>query len=311
MKMMIRSARCARMDAQVSTPTGINRNIRSLALSSAGERRTQQKTFSCNVANRRKSVPGSSRKSLTEFARHRKTCPEMRASASYAEEVTEKPEATPIVIIDNIKDPFATVVSIQFGDYLEELLDTVAALKNLKLNIVRAKYTEAQKKNRFYVTDKDSGEKILNPERMEEIRLTILRNMVNYHPESIDKLAVGGAKISKPSQGYKRNPLGPRPPSSIPTKIRVKADPVSDGMRSVLFLECADRPGLLVDVVKVLNDLSVTVVSAEVDTEGLVVKDAFFITYRDEALTSSMITLVENALSYYLNLAEVEGEESY
>ena len=91
----------------------------------------------------------------------------------------------------------------------------------------------------------------------------------------------------------------------------VKADPVSDGMRSVLFLECADRPGLLVDVVKVLNDLSVTVVSAEVDTEGLVVKDAFFITYRDEALTSSMITLVENALSYYLNLAEVEGEESY
>ena len=79
----------------------------------------------------------------------------------------------------------------------------------------------------------------------------------------------------------------------------------------MLFLECADRPGLLVDVVKVLNDLSVTVVSAEVDTEGLVVKDAFFITYRDEALTSSMITLVENALSYYLNLAEVEGEESY
>merc|ERR1712137_1351308 len=79
--------------------------------------------------------------------------------------------AKPIVIIDNIKDPFATVVSIQFGDYLEGLIDTVAALKNLKLNIVRAKYTEAKKKNRFYVTDKDSGEKILNPERMEEIRL--------------------------------------------------------------------------------------------------------------------------------------------
>ena len=41
--------------------------------------------------------------------------------------VVNKPEgeATPIVIIDNIKDPFATVVSIQFGDYLEELIDTV------------------------------------------------------------------------------------------------------------------------------------------------------------------------------------------
>ena len=33
--------------------------------------------------------------------------------------------AKPIVIIDNIKDPFATVVSIQFGDYLEGLIDTV------------------------------------------------------------------------------------------------------------------------------------------------------------------------------------------
>ena len=32
------------------------------------------------------------------------------------------------MIIDNIKDPFATVVSIQFGDYLEELLDTVSSL---------------------------------------------------------------------------------------------------------------------------------------------------------------------------------------
>jgi len=232
-------------------------------------------------------------------------------AASSAEEMATS--AKPIVIIDNIKDPFATVVSIQFGDYLEGLIDTVAALKNLNLNIVRAKFTDTgSKKNRFYVTDKKSNEKILDPERMEEIRLTILRNMASYHPESVDQLAVGAAiGLAKPSLKYNRSPLGPRAQSRIATKISVQEDPSADGTRSILYLECADRPGLLVDIVKVLIDLSIEVVSAEVDTEGLVVKDAFFITYRGESLNSSMVTLVENALSYYLNLAEIEGEESY
>ena len=189
----------------------------------------------------------------------------------------------------------------------------VAALKNLNLNIVRAKFTDTvSKKNRFYVTDKRTNEKILDPERMEEIRLTILRNMASYHPESVDQLAVGAAiGLAKPSLKYNRSPLGPRAQSRIATKISVQEDPSADGTRSILYLECADRPGLLVDIVKVLIDLSIEVVSAEVDTEGLIVKDAFFITYNDESLNSSMVTLVENALSYYLNLAEIEGEESY
>lgn len=34
-------------------------------------------------------------------------------------------EPTPVVKIDNQHDPFATVVSVQFGDRLGELLDTV------------------------------------------------------------------------------------------------------------------------------------------------------------------------------------------
>lgn len=33
----------------------------------------------------------------------------------------------PVVKIDNQHDPFATVVSVQFGDRLGELLDTVQA----------------------------------------------------------------------------------------------------------------------------------------------------------------------------------------
>ncbi len=41
---------------------------------------------------------------------------------------TSESVPTPIVKIDNQHDPFATVVTIEFGDRLGELLDTVRSL---------------------------------------------------------------------------------------------------------------------------------------------------------------------------------------
>ncbi len=49
----------------------------------------------------------------------------------------------------------------------------------------------------------------------------------------------------------------------------------------------------------------------QVDTEGVVARDEFYVTYHGEPLSSSMTQLVTNALQYYLQLAEVEREESY
>lgn len=49
----------------------------------------------------------------------------------------------------------------------------------------------------------------------------------------------------------------------------------------------------------------------QVDTEGVVAKDTFYVTYHGEPLGSSMTQLVTNALQYYLSLYEVEKEESY
>ncbi len=39
-----------------------------------------------------------------------------------------KAEAQVVVKIDNESDPFATVVTVEFGDYLGELVDTVSGL---------------------------------------------------------------------------------------------------------------------------------------------------------------------------------------
>ena len=60
------------------------------------------------------------------------------------------------VKIDNHTEPFATIVTVEYGDKLGELLDTVAALKALGLNIKRAKLG-ADDKHKFYITDAGAG----------------------------------------------------------------------------------------------------------------------------------------------------------
>ena len=58
----------------------------------------------------------------------------------------------------------------------------------------------------------------------------------------------------------------------------------------------APRPGLLVDVVSVLKDINVNVVSAEIDTIGNEARDEFFVTYHGEPLNGPMVQLVTNSL---------------
>ena len=125
-------------------------------------------------------------------------------------------------------------------------------------------------------------------ERLEEIRGTIINNMLTYHPESRDSLAAGRKSSDKSDKV-----LGTRPPTAIPTSIRIK--PSASGSRSALELVTTDRPGLLVDVVRVLKDCSLNVVSASINTEGLAAKDIFYITYRGKALNSSMARAVRGA----------------
>jgi hypothetical protein len=51
-----------------------------------------------------------------------------------------------------------------------------------------------------------------------------------------------------------------------------------------------------VDIVSVLKDINVNVVSAEIDTIGGEAKDELFVTYHGEPLSGPMTQLVTNAL---------------
>jgi UTP:GlnB (protein PII) uridylyltransferase len=59
-------------------------------------------------------------------------------------------------------------------------------------------------------------------------------------------------------------------------------------MHSMLYIETADRPGLLLEIIKIITDTNIDVESAEIDTEGLVAKDKFHVSYRGAKLNSSL-----------------------
>ena len=219
-------------------------------------------------------------------------------------------DSKPIVKIDNMHDPFATIVTVRFGNVLGDLVETIGALKNLGLNIKRAKLdtNDPSSKHRFYITDSATSEKIVKSSQLEKIRLTILEILTRLYPESGAQLNFGNrVRVAEPHD--LTDPLGLGHRTAVETTIRIEED--ATGSHSEVFITTQDRPGLLVDIVSVLKDLNVNVVSAEVDTVGTEAQDEFFVTYHGEPLTPPMEELVRNALQYYLSLAYIEREESY
>ncbi|CAL9011087.1 unnamed protein product [Prunus brigantina] len=197
----------------------------------------------------------------------------------------------PKVIIDQDSDPNATVVEITFGDRLGALLDTMSALRNLGLNVVKANvYLDSSgKHNKFAITRADTGRKVEDPELLEAIRLTIINNLIEYHPESSSQLAMGAAFGIVP------------PPEKVDVDVATHISISDDGPnRSLLYVESADRPGLLVDLVKTITDIDVAVESGEFDTEGLLAKAKFHVSYRGKPLIKPLQQVLANSLRYYL-----------
>ncbi|CAL9073850.1 unnamed protein product [Musa acuminata var. zebrina] len=204
---------------------------------------------------------------------------------------------TPKVIIDQDSDPDATIVEITFGDRLGSLLDTMKSLKNLGLNVVKANVSldSSGKHNKFAITRASTGRKVDDPELLEAIRLTIINNMLEYHPESSSQLAMGAA-------------FGVEPPGQeVDVDIATHIDVYDDGPdRSLLVVETADYPGLLVDLVKIITDIDIAVQSGEFDTEGLLAKAKFHISYKGKPIIKPLQLVLSNSLRYFLRRPTTE-----
>ncbi|RLM58136.1 ACT domain containing protein [Panicum miliaceum] len=162
----------------------------------------------------------------------------------------------PVVMIDQDSDRDATIVQLSFGDRLGPLLDTMKALKDLGLDVTKGTVAtdSAVTQTKFHIMR--FGRKVEDPDMLERIRLTIINNLLQYHPVDID----------------------------IATHVVVE----DDGPKSMLYIETADRPGLLLEIIKIIADTNIDVESAEIDTEGLVAKDKFHVSYRGAKLNSSL-----------------------
>ncbi|KAL9265529.1 ACT domain-containing protein [Drosera capensis] len=200
-------------------------------------------------------------------------------STSLISDLDSDGDPIPVVLIDQDTEPDTTIVQVSFGDRLGALIDTMRALKDLGLDVTKGTVTTegSVKQTQFFITRPNSGRKVEDPDMLERIRLTIINNLLKYHPESSEKLALGEAFGVKPP--------GKKPDVDVTTHITVKED---GPKRSLLYIETADRPGLLLEIIKILADISIDVISAEIDTEGLVAKDIFHVSYRGAALNSSM-----------------------
>ncbi|XP_047328364.1 ACT domain-containing protein ACR12-like [Impatiens glandulifera] len=207
----------------------------------------------------------------------------------------------PVVMIDQDSDVSATIVQVSFGDRLGALLDTMKSLKDLGLGVTKGTVTTngSEKQTKFFITRLSTGRKVEDPGLLERIRLTIINNLLKYHPESSEKLAMGevfGVKAPEKKLDV-----------DITTHIKVKED---GPKRSLLCIETADRPGLLLEMIKIMSDINVNVESAEIDTEGLIAKDKFHVSYRGAALNSSLSQVLKNCLRYYLRRPDTD-EDSY
>ncbi|KMS95449.1 hypothetical protein BVRB_008140 [Beta vulgaris subsp. vulgaris] len=211
------------------------------------------------------------------------------------------PIPVPVVLIDQDSDPVSTIVQLSFGDRLGALIDTMKALKDLGLDVSKGTVSTegAVKQTKLFITRLDSGRKVEDPDMLEMIRLTIIDNLLKYHPESSERLARGEAF------GVKA-PVA-KPDVDVATHIHVQED---GPKRSLLCIETADRSGLLMEVIKIMADINVDVESAEIDTEGLVAKDKFHVSYRGAALNSSLSQVLVNCLRYYLRRPQTD-EDSY
>ncbi|KAL6552689.1 ACT domain-containing protein acr12 [Orobanche hederae] len=189
------------------------------------------------------------------------------------------------------------------------------ALKDLDLDVLKGTVTTENliTQTKIFITRRSTGRKVGDPDILERIRLTIINNLLKYHPESSERLAMGATfGVKPPEEKFSVLEIVPLEKDimvdvDIATHIHVKED---GPRRSLLYIETADRPGLLLEMIKIILDININVESAEIDTEGLVAKDKFHVSYRGAALNSSLSQVLMNCLRYYLRRPETD-EDSY
>ncbi|KAL5203772.1 hypothetical protein ABZP36_008643 [Zizania latifolia] len=250
----------------------------------------------------------SASRSLLATGAPRICCQPIKSANVFGASSTASDDAVPqpVVLIDQDSDHDATIVQLSFGDRLGALLDTMKALKDLGLDVTKGSVAthSAVIETKFHIMR--LGRKVEDPDMLEKIRLTIINNLLQYHPVCFNihhSLLYGNLGIGFGRVVFSRIKVD----VDVATHVIVQDDGPE---RSMLDIETADRPGLLLEITKIIADVNINVGSAEIDTEGLVAKDKFHVSYRGAKLDSTLSQVLVNCLRYYLRRPETD-EDSY
>jgi [protein-PII] uridylyltransferase len=203
------------------------------------------------------------RSSLTEeyYLRHR---PE--EIAWHTRVLAEGNASSIIVDVNELVSEGLTAVMVYAPVQSHSFMRATAILDELGLTIVDARIvplSEAQSLDTYFVLESD-GSPILDKRRLDEIHYRLLK-----------ALASGSA------QSLKVTRRAPRQVRMFSTPVQVSISRDEPNQRTVVELIAGDRPGLLFQVAKVLDQQNVALQNAKIATVGERAEDVFFVTTAD------------------------------
>jgi [protein-PII] uridylyltransferase len=201
------------------------------------------------------------------FLRHR---PEEIAwhTRVLAEEASPSPtgRVSTIVDVNELISEGLTAIMVYAPVETHSFVRSTALLDELGLNIVDARIvplTEAQSLDTYFVLEND-GTPIIGARRLDEIRNRLLKALTSGD--------TGSLKVTRRAPRQVRM-------FSTPVQIAISRDPMNQ--RTVIELVAGDRPGLLFQIAKVLEQQDIALQNAKIATIGERAEDVFFVTTTD------------------------------
>ena len=167
----------------------------------------------------------------------------------------------PLVLIDTHAARGATEVFVHAPDRDGLFATITAVLDRLRLSVMDARIATSRSGmslDSFMVLDAE-GRTLADPARIERLRAALRKAL--SHPGS-------GESASRPP---------PRTLRHFPIPVRIAFEEAAGGTRTQLAIVCADRPGLLAGIARVLRDSGARVHDARIATFGERAEDFFLI----------------------------------
>ncbi|MBS0556726.1 MAG: [protein-PII] uridylyltransferase [Proteobacteria bacterium] len=200
----------------------------------------------------------------------------------------------PLVLIDASASRGATEVFVHAPDRDGLFATLTAALDRQRLSVLDARIATARNGmslDSFMVLDSD-GRALGETARIERLRAALRKALAD---------ADSAAAVPRPAARALRH---------FPIPVRIAFDDAADGARTQLAVVCADRPGLLAGIARVLRDCGVRVHDARIATFGERVEDFFLI---DDAagrsLSHEMREHLGSALRQWLESVPIGKEQ--